>query len=239
LKNIFHELKAFRDWTIINRPTSGEIALWYVLLTINNMVGWSDQFTASNPTLQLLTGLSKSSFDRARNKLVQRGLIEYQPGTTRQSGTYRLVSIWNQSWEQPRNQSREQCGSNVRLIRDQSGSNSGDINKHIYNITKQSVYPPDPPAGEDTQKIQYANCVSMTEKEHQELVDLFGEEKTQEWINRLNLWKSSKGRKTHSDYYTILDWHNREKDKQKERAITSGSKTSLDDREIYIPPNVT
>jgi hypothetical protein len=79
----------------------------------------------------------------------------------------------------------------------------------------------------------------MTEKEHQELVDLFGEEKTQEWINRLNLWKSSKGRKTHSDYYTILDWHNREKDKQKERAITSGSKTSLDDREIYIPPNVT
>ncbi len=232
--NIFYELKAFRDWTILNRPTTGEIALWYILLSINNMAGWSEWFTAANQTLQLLTGLSKSSLDRSRNKLCQRGLLEYQPGTTRQAGSYKLVSLWDQS----REQYRDQCETNVRLIRDQSGTNSGNINKHIRNITKQREGPPDPPAGGSAPvKIQYADCVSMTEAEYQALIDRFGEDEATAWINRLNLWKASKGKRTASDYHTILKWDLTEKEKQGPRTSATAYMSSPDDREIYIPPN--
>jgi len=232
--NIYHELKAFRDWTILNRPTTGEIALWYSLLSINNMAGWSEWFTAANQTLQLLTGLSKSTLDRSRNKLCQRGLLEYQPGTTRQAGSYRLVFLWDQS--------RVKCEtnpeSNVKLIRDQSETNRGNINKYIYNITKQREYPPDPPVGGTTPaKTQYADCVFMTEVEYLNLVNRFGEDEAKKWINRLNLWKASKGKRTKSDYFTILNWDRMEKEKQKQHKIATASIASPDDHEIYIPPN--
>lgn len=234
--NIYHELKAFRDWTILNRPTTGEIALWYSLLSINNMAGWSEWFTASNQTLQLLTGLSKSSLDRSRNKLCQRGILHYRPGTTRQAGSYRLVSLWDQS----RVECETNSGSNVRLIRDQCETNRGNINKHKHNVTKHREYPPDPPAGGSTPaKIQYANCVSMTEVEYQDLVNRFGEDETKEWINRLNLWKASKGKRTKSDYFTILNWERMEKEKQRQRTFATASMASSDDREIYMPPNAT
>lgn len=228
--NIFNELKAFRDWSIVNLPTTGETALWYSLININNMAGWSEWFSAANPTLELMTGLSKSSLDRSRNKLVQRGLIEYQKGTTRQAGSYRLVSLWDQS----RVQSRGQSGSNVRLIRDQSGSNSGNINIHRHNITETREYPPAPPEGENTPvKINFAEFVYLTEAEHQDLVSLLGVEKTAYWINALNLWKGSKDKKTRSDYYTIMNWDRREKEKQKENAAAT---TGTTEREIYLPP---
>ncbi|NLV16059.1 MAG: hypothetical protein GXY50_02445 [Syntrophomonadaceae bacterium] len=225
--NIFHELKAFSDWSIINRPTTGEIALWHALLGINNRAGWKEWFTTANQSLQLLTGLSKSSLDRTRNKLCQRGLLEYRPGTTRQAGSYRLVSLWVQS--------RDECGSNVRLIRDQSGSNSGNINKHIYNLNGTREHPS--AERSSFEKIKYAEYVSMTETEHQNLLGLFGEEGTKEWINRLNLWKGSKGKKTNSDYFTILNWERMEKENQKQQREAKSEGT--EEREIYMPPKAT
>jgi len=54
-------------------------------------------------------------------------------------------------------------------------------------------------------KNKYADFVEMTEKEHGALVESFGEGVTTDWIERLNLWKGSKGKKTKSDYLTILN----------------------------------
>ncbi len=63
----------------------------------------------------------------------------------------------------------------------------------------------DPPA-----KKHYAEFVTLTEEEHQKLVTQFGPDGARERIEDLNLWKGAKGKKTASDYLTILNWARRE-----------------------------
>jgi hypothetical protein len=133
MMNYLQELNAFRDWTLLNKPTTSEIVLWYALMSINNMTGWKQQFTAANQTVQLMTGLSKATLDRARNKLTQKGLLKYLPGNTRQAGTYELVSISAIK--------RDQCETNnetnMRPMRDQCETNGETINKHKQKEIKQ------------------------------------------------------------------------------------------------------
>jgi hypothetical protein len=93
LMNYMRELNAFRDWTMINRPSTGVIALWYMLMSINNMIGWKEWFTAPNQTVQLLTGLSRQGGESTRNSLIQYGLIEYKKGKSNQAGSYRMISL--------------------------------------------------------------------------------------------------------------------------------------------------
>lgn len=91
--NYLKELNAFRDWSMINRPSTGQIALWYTLMSINNMTGWKEWFTVPNQTLQLMTGLSRQGLDKARNGLIQSGLIQYKKGRSNQAGSYKMNSL--------------------------------------------------------------------------------------------------------------------------------------------------
>ncbi len=258
MKNYIHELNSFRDWTLINRPTTGEIALWYSLLAINNMVSWKDQFTVANQTLQLMTGLSKSSLDRARNKLVQRGLIQYKTGTTRQAGSYRLISLW------------DQCGSNrgtnVGLKPDQCGSNRGNINK--LNKTKQTNNPPISPPTTEVDKLvpesdnnrrivfssyeqEFGRPLSPIEAEQlkfwfenhpEELIlhalrtAVLSQNRSMKYIQAiLGNWKKAGAR-------CMQDVEELERKFQEKKTRTApGSKTSIspeEEREIYIPQKV-
>lgn len=61
--------------------------------------------------------------------------------------------------------------------------------------------------------VTYAEYVSMTEKEHNELVLKFGVSGTADFIERLNLYKGSTGKKYKSDYLTILNWDRKDKAK--------------------------
>lgn len=55
-------------------------------------------------------------------------------------------------------------------------------------------------------KIKYAEFVSMTEAEHQRLVDKYGEQKTAMFIEKLDNAKGAKGYTYKSDYRAILNW---------------------------------
>ena len=91
--NYIAELNAFHDYLLANRLSTSEIALWHALMHINNSTMWKTEFTASNLILQQITGLSRSSLADAKNKLKQRGLIEYIPGKPRQAGVCKMLSI--------------------------------------------------------------------------------------------------------------------------------------------------
>ena len=60
-------------------------------------------------------------------------------------------------------------------------------------------------------KVSYAEFVNMTEKEYNTLIEKLGKELTENKIEDLNLWKGSKGKKTSSDYMTILSWVRKDK----------------------------
>lgn len=69
-------------------------------------------------------------------------------------------------------------------------------------------------------KKKYAEFVLLSDTEYQNLIQMFGELDTKEKIEALNLWKGSKGIKTSSDYYTILNWDKR---KKSEKASKDGN----------------
>lgn len=197
--NYLQELNAFRDWTLLNKPTTSEIVLWYALMSINNMTGWKQQFTAANQTVQLMTGLSKATLDRARNKLTQKGLLKYLPGNTRQAGTYELVSISAIK--------RDQCETNVRPMRDQCETNGETITKHKQNKTKQDNNTPLNPPKEKPQKIAYAEFVFLTEAEYERLIKDYGEADTLRMIEILDNYigqNPSKNGKKYTDHNRVI-----------------------------------
>ncbi len=91
--NYLRELNAFRDWALLNRPSTGQVALWHSLMSVNNMSGWINWFTVPNQTLQLMTGLSRQGLDKARVGLINQSLIEYRKGSSNQAGRYKMVSL--------------------------------------------------------------------------------------------------------------------------------------------------
>jgi hypothetical protein len=60
-------------------------------------------------------------------------------------------------------------------------------------------------------KNKYAEFVSMSEEQHSKLIQEFGEDGTNERIDRLNLYKGSTGKKYKDDYLTILSWERKNK----------------------------
>ena len=201
--NYLHELNAFRDWTLLNKPTTSEIVLWYALMSINNMTGWKQQFTVANQTVQLMTGLSKATLDRARNKLIQKGLLKYFPGNTRQAGTYELVSICTTK--------RDQCETNgetnMRPMRDQCETNGETITKHKQNKTKQdNNNPPISPPKQKPEKIAVSEFVYLTPAEHERLLKEFGEADTSRMIEILDnyIGQNPKKNNRYTDHNRVI-----------------------------------
>ncbi|HEX7065891.1 MAG TPA: DnaD domain protein [Bacillales bacterium] len=132
--NYIKELKAFKDWLLLNELPTSAIALWHTLMAINNMTGWKSSFNAPNPLVQQLTSLSKQGLVDARKKLIDNSLIEYEKGRKNKAPVYKMVSLVN-SLDQPAYQTTYQSD-------DQSAYQSDDQNltipKHKQNQTKKS-----------------------------------------------------------------------------------------------------
>ncbi|BCB04788.1 DnaD domain-containing protein [Bacillus sp. KH172YL63] len=130
--NYLKELKAFKDWLLLNDLNTSAIALWHTLMAINNMAGWKERFNAPNSTVEKLTGLSKQGLVNARIKLIENELIEYEKGKKGKAPIYKVKSLVNsvdQSLYQSDTQSVYQYGY-------QSDDQQLTIPKHKLNKTK-------------------------------------------------------------------------------------------------------
>lgn len=84
------EMNAFHDSLLANNMATGHIALWHILMYIDNKVGWAEWFSVANQTLEVLTGMSRKGVYQARNALVQKGYIEIRPRGTHAT-LYRII----------------------------------------------------------------------------------------------------------------------------------------------------
>lgn len=196
------ELNAFRDWTLLNRPSAGQIALWYSLMSVNNMTGWTTSFVVANSTLELMTGLSKGGLEKARTQLINKGLIKYETGTTRKAGKYKLVPFVNQKV----GQSEANQGTNQRLIGSQSEAKQGDIIKLNETKRKENSNPHNPPK-QKVEKKPYAEFVFLTPEEHERLIDKYGEDDTFRMIEILDNYigqNPEKHVKRYTDHNRVL-----------------------------------
>ena len=94
--NYIEENIRFIEYASMNRVSGNERLIWYALLHIINRHAngalWPDQFIAiPNRVLLTYAPVSEDTLIRARNQLVQHGLIEYKPGKKRSADPeYRL-----------------------------------------------------------------------------------------------------------------------------------------------------
>lgn len=91
--NYIKEINSFYDWLETNSVSDSAITLWHAMMHINNKAGWKVEFTVASSVLCLKSGLSNSSFKRARNVLKQSGRIEWRERKGNQSAIYELKSF--------------------------------------------------------------------------------------------------------------------------------------------------
>ena len=65
------------------------------------------------------------------------------------------------------------------------------------------------------EKAKHLDFVFLSSDEYKKLIERFGEDKTKEKIEALNLYLGSNGKKYKSHYHTILNWDRMEKEKKK------------------------
>lgn len=73
--NYIIEIRMFNNLIELERLSTGQIALWYALMHINNQCGWKEWFTVPNQKLVLLTGLTRQGIIKARAVLVKKGIL--------------------------------------------------------------------------------------------------------------------------------------------------------------------
>lgn len=149
--NYLQQILAFNDSLMYKlRLSSGEIALWYALMSVNNKAGWIEWFTVANRTLESLSGLSRSGINKARNALKQDGLIDFK-SNGRKATSYKVCVLYTSNSVQRSTQQGAQ-----RSVQDstQDGvQNSSTLVKHKHKQNINSNSSPIPP---DTKSINNA-----------------------------------------------------------------------------------
>lgn len=103
--NYLQEILAFHDLLQSNQLSTGQIALWYALMYINNKCRWVEWFTAPNQTLELYTGLSRQGISKNRNALKQIGLIDFRSNGTKATA-YKMLPMSNSLQDSLQNSSQ-------------------------------------------------------------------------------------------------------------------------------------
>lgn len=83
-------INSFWDLAATNPLSTGQVSLYFALMHVCNRSYWTEWFAVPNQVLSVLTGLSRSGIQKARNELKQRGLIDFRERGTRAT-SYRLV----------------------------------------------------------------------------------------------------------------------------------------------------
>lgn len=137
--NYLLQIRAFDDYRMYEtKLSSGQVSLWYTLMSINNKAHWQEWFTAANVVLERLSGLSRSGIVKNRNVLKQLGLIDFQ-SNGRKATSYRVCVLYTSDSTQRSVQSSTQ-ESTQRSAQDSVQRSSALIkqNKTKQNKTKQN-----------------------------------------------------------------------------------------------------
>lgn len=89
--NYLSTINYFWDSATVTPLPTGQVSLYLALLHVCNRSGWAEWFQASDKVLSILTGLSNSGIEKAREGLGQRGFIEFRKQGG-EAGLYRIIA---------------------------------------------------------------------------------------------------------------------------------------------------
>ena len=129
----------------INPLSTGQVALFFALLHLNNNSHWTEWFQAPNQVLSVLTGLSKSGILKARNELKQRGYIDFRERGTKSTVYKFTISNSVQESVQESVRDGERIGKRISVrdgVRNGVRIGTQDINKEIDIDKNKEKTPP-------------------------------------------------------------------------------------------------
>ncbi len=88
--NYLFQICAFYEWLERNPLSANAIALWHALMYLWNHSFWKETFTPAVTSIIPRCNLSKSSILRAREELVENGLLIVKPRKKKQTSIYEL-----------------------------------------------------------------------------------------------------------------------------------------------------
>lgn len=137
------------------------------------------------------TGLSTQNIRTSLDTLSNCGFL-----TIKSTNKFSIITICNYDSYQDKNIETNQQ-TNKQVTSKQPATNHKQECKNDKN--EKSV-------GDSPARIKFLDFVLMTKDEHQKLLDRFGQEMTNDYMERLNNHIGSKGRRYKSHYYTICQW---------------------------------
>ncbi|ARI75659.1 DnaD domain-containing protein [Halobacillus mangrovi] len=91
--NYLKENIAFFDQIELDSLSSSAVVLWYTLLQYNNKARWKKEFSVPASAILLKSGLTESSFKRARQELKEKGYIKHRSIHRNHAPFYQMNSL--------------------------------------------------------------------------------------------------------------------------------------------------
>jgi len=131
--NYIAEINAFERWLETNYLPALSQLLWYKMLMLANRAGWVEWIVVDNQRLMSLIQLKReATFIDLRQKLIDKGLIEYRKGKKGSPNQYRIISLTFKLKAQTEVQT-------VVYTEVETVAQTADIYKQNENETKQKI----------------------------------------------------------------------------------------------------
>lgn len=196
----------------------GELCSEYNYWEQRNELKDGEWFYSTRENIEDQTGLSEHKQRVALNKLIQMNLIETKRMGIPCKTYYKLnenniLNCYKNTQQSIIKNSTNPVVENLdnKTLKSETASNEEsqlqelkilDINNN--NNKNNEYHTHESEIVEE--KIEYATKVTMTEKEHTDLLNTYGEAMTNQLIEQLSLYKQAKGKNYDSDYAAILYW---------------------------------
>ena len=203
---------SFFELQLSNQISANAQALYYTLLNINNKCNWKERFTVANSMLTAYTDLNTSAIQRARNELIQLGVIDYKKGKGNQCGEYLLFKLYPDFEQQTDSNvndkpitNRQQCERQTDTLYKQNKTKQDETkqnnNQEVNNISKKESV-------KEKSKTAYGDYahVLLSDEEYDLLVSEYGEFDTEEIIDFLDEKIEANGYKYNNCYLKIKEW---------------------------------
>ena len=196
----------------------GELCSEYNYWEQRNELKYGEWFYSTRENIEDQTGLSEDQQRRAINKLIKMGLIETKRMDIPCKTYYKLnenniLDCYKNTQQKLLEKSKSPVVEKPDIKTSENDTTKDEItqqqdieildtnnnkNKNNKNHTHESEIL--------EEKIEYAQKVFMTEREHTDLLNTYGEEMTHQLIEQLSLYKQAKGKSYDNDYAAILYW---------------------------------
>ncbi|WP_233879543.1 DnaD domain-containing protein [Virgibacillus halodenitrificans] len=92
MMNYMKEINAFHTQNMFDPLSGSAVALWSVLMHVNNLCGWKKEFSVAATQLQAMAGLKSTTFKAARKELQEKGRIIVTSRGANRAAMYQMIS---------------------------------------------------------------------------------------------------------------------------------------------------